>query len=165
MERVTISLEPDLLAAYDALVARRGYTNRSEAMRDLLRGVLRDQRLEDRADSPCVGCLVYIYDHTRRDLARRLVTAHHDRHDLGIATTHVHIDHDHCMESVMLRGPAHEVRAFADAVLAQPGVWSGHLHLVPVDARAGDHAHGTDDAAAGTEAEAPAGHLHPRPLP
>ncbi|MQX37749.1 nickel-responsive transcriptional regulator NikR [Roseospira navarrensis] len=131
MERVTISLDDDLLAAFDALGRRRGYTNRSEAIRDILRDVLDRQRLEDVPETPCFACLVYVYDHTRRDLASRLVTTHHGRHDLSIATLHVHIDHDHCMESVMLRGPARDIRAFADSVLAQPGVWSGALHLVP----------------------------------
>jgi len=131
--RVTISLDEDLLDAFDALGRQRGYTNRSEAVRDILRNVLTGQRLQEAPDMPCFGCLVYVYDHTKRDLASRLVTAQHGHHDLSIATLHVHIDHDQCMESVMLCGPAREVRAFADTVLAQPGVRSGHLHLVPRD--------------------------------
>lgn len=143
MERFTISLDDDLARQFDALLERTGHANRSEAIRDLIRDRLEAER-RTRAEGACVASLSYIYDHQARQLAARLTQAQHDHHDLTIATVHIHIDHDTCMETVMLRGPMAAVRAFADRVLAQAGVRHGQLHVVPAAESVEHHHHGTD---------------------
>jgi CopG family transcriptional regulator, nickel-responsive regulator len=139
MKRLTMSLDDDLAGAFDALVRARGYENRSEAFRDLLRHDLGEVRRRDRPDGPCVATLSYIYNHHQRQLAARLTEVQHAHHELTVATTHAHLDHEHCIETVILRGRTDAVQAFAEAVIAQPGVIHGQLHLVPMTAR---HAHG-----------------------
>lgn len=156
MERITISLDDDLLKEFDRLIARRAYSNRSEAVRDILRQHLREHRLESGSAAHCVACLSYVYNHHERELARRLTQSQHDHHDLGLSTLHVHLDHDHCMESVILRGRVENVRAFADALIAERGIRHGNLHLIPVDLSVETHDHET--AAHGDEA-----HLHSHP--
>lgn len=139
MKRLTMSLDDDLADAFEALVRSRGYENRSEAFRDLLRQDLSNVRLRDRPDQPCVATLSYVYNHHQRQLAMRLTDLQHEHHELTVSTTHAHLDHDHCIETVILRGKTAEVRAFADSVIAQPGVSHGNLHLVPMAER---HSHG-----------------------
>ncbi|TCZ66143.1 nickel-responsive transcriptional regulator NikR [Roseicella aquatilis] len=141
MQRVTITIDDDLLATVDALVAAKGYASRSEAVRDLLRAETdRSAALAEAA--PCVATLSYVYDHATRDLARRLTGAHHAHHDLSIASLHVHLDHDTCLEVAVLRGAAGMVRRFADAVTAERGVRRHALHLVPARIEEGQHDHG-----------------------
>jgi CopG family nickel-responsive transcriptional regulator len=141
MKRLTMSLDDDLAEAFEALVRERGYENRSEAFRDLLRHDLGQTRRTQRPAGPCVATLSYLYNHHQRQLATRLTDMQHEHHELTIAATHAHLDHDHCIETVILHGRTDQVQAFAQAVIAQPGVSHGHLHLVPVARR---HAHGHD---------------------
>lgn len=142
MKRLTMSLADDLADAFDALVQARGYENRSEAFRDLLRQDLGQQRLRDEPDAPCIATLSYVYNHHQRRLAARLTDLQHDHHELTVATTHAHLDHEHCIETAILRGRTAAVRAFAQQVIAQPGVSHGQLHLVPMAAhRAHGHEH------------------------
>jgi len=105
MQRITITIEDDLLAEIDTAAKARGYQNRSEIIRDLARAGLQ-QSAEDTAPSgQCVAALVYVYDHAARDLSKRLVQTFHGHHDLSLATLHVHLDHDSCLEVSVLRGP------------------------------------------------------------
>lgn len=140
MQRITITLDDDLMAEIDAFMAARGCENRSEAIRDLVRTSLAEEGPLAGAAQPCVGALVYVFDHDRRDLARRLTSTHHHRHDLSLATTHVHLDAGTCLEVALLRGPTGEVRHFADHVMAERGVRYGRLVVVPVEPEAGPHA-------------------------
>lgn len=142
MERVTISLDDDLLAQFDGYIERKGYGNRSEAIRDLLRERLESDRLATDADAHVVGCLSYVFNHHQRDLSGRLTRAQHDHHDLVVSTLHVHLDHENCLEVAVLDGHAEDVRAFADATIAETGVRHGHLHLVPTDRVHDAHRHG-----------------------
>jgi CopG family nickel-responsive transcriptional regulator len=143
MERITITIDDDLLATVDALVTRRGYTSRSEAIRELMRDAAkRDFNAAGRA--PCVATLTYVYDHNTRELSQRLVAAQHDHHDLGIATTHVHFDHESCLEVAILRGPIDEVQHLADQLTAQRGVRHAALHIVPLKMSSSAHSHGPD---------------------
>ena len=150
MMRLTMSLDDHLAEAFDAIVAERGYANRSEAFRDLLRGHIGSQRQAEHPEGPCVGTLSYVYDHHQRQLAMRLTDMQHDHHELTVSTTHAHLDHDHCIEVVILRGPTAQVQAFANAVIAQPGVSHGQLHLVPMAAH---HAHGHEHMHPATQAD------------
>jgi CopG family nickel-responsive transcriptional regulator len=147
MERFTISLDEKLASEFDKLIRERGYLNRSEAVRDMLRGKMDTLRLEDSQAPFCVASLSYVYNHHERDLAERLTGLQHNHHDLVVATTHVHLDHDNCLETVMLRGRTEVVRRFADALIAERGVRHGQINLVPVDEDAGHghvHSHPTN---------------------
>ena len=141
MKRLTMSLDDKLADAFEAIVKERGYENRSEAFRDLLRHDLGEVRRAALPDGPCIATLSYLYNHHQRQLASRLADMQHEHHELTISTTHAHLDHDLCIETVILRGRTDQVQAFAQAVIAQPGISHGHLHLVPVALR---HAHGHD---------------------
>jgi len=137
VERVTITIDAELLAFVDALSTAQGYGSRSEAIRDILRKAARTEQQADPA-APCFATLAYVYDHETRDLARRLTNQQHDHHDLSIATLHVHLDRHECLEVAVLRGTTGNVRAFADGVVSQRGVRHGQLHLLP---GAPDHTH------------------------
>jgi CopG family nickel-responsive transcriptional regulator len=137
MQRVTISLEETLAEAFDSLIAGQGYESRSEAMRDLVRKAIAE-RQDASPDGDCVGNLSYVYNHHVRALAQRLTEISHEHHDLVVATFHVHLDHDHCLESMMLKGHTAQVRALADAIRAERGVRFGELNLIAV-APNGDH--------------------------
>ena len=137
MQRVTISLEETLAEAFDGLIAGQGYESRSEAMRDLVRKAIAERR-DAAPDGDCVGNLSYVYNHNVRALAQRLTEISHEHHDLVVATFHVHLDHDHCLESMMLKGHTAQVRALADAIRAERGVRFGELNLIAV-APNGDH--------------------------
>jgi CopG family nickel-responsive transcriptional regulator len=142
MERMTISLDDELAAQFDAYLEAKGYKNRSECMRDLIREKLEQERLDTRDQGHCVGTLTYVFNHHERELSRRLTQAQHHHHDIAISTLHVHLDHDHCMETVVLSGQVKSVQEFADSVIARPGVRHGRLYLVPVDMEQGEHHHG-----------------------
>lgn len=156
MERITISLDEDLARQFDGFMQSQGYRNRSEAIRDLIRERLVAERLGSPEGEHCVGSLTYVYNHHERELASRLTRAQHHHHDLALSTMHVHLDHDHCLETVILRGHTAEVRDFAQSVVAQPGVRHGAFHLIPVDMEQSAHGqgqhHGHDHA-----------HVHSRP--
>jgi len=133
MERFTISLSEELAREFDALIAERGYENRSEAVRDLIRRALQAQRRQAQPHAHCVGCLSYVYNHHERDLADRLIELQHEFHDLCVSTLHVHLDHENCMEGVVLRGHLEEVQAFADRLIAERGVRHGQLNVVTAE--------------------------------
>jgi CopG family nickel-responsive transcriptional regulator len=140
VERITISIDADLLAFVDAACAARGYGSRSEAIRDMLREAANAETAAAE-QAPCVATLSYVYDHETRDLARRLTDRQHDHHDLSVATLHVHLDRHECLEVSVLRGPSGAVRRFADGVVSQRGVRHGHLHLLPDTEPAAPHNH------------------------
>jgi CopG family nickel-responsive transcriptional regulator len=147
MERITISIDTALAQEFDQLITARGYKNRSEAVRDLVRSHLQIQRTEHQPTGHCVANLSYVYNHHERDLAERLTALQHHQHDLTVATLHAHLDHDNCLESVILRGATAAVRAFSDALMAQPGVRHGQLNVVAVELDGGHvHAHGQQHA-------------------
>src|ERR1700733_15080708 len=132
MDRFTISLGEELASAFDELKKQRGYTTRSEAVRDILRDLL--QRRDQARDSNgfCVASLSYVYNHHERQLSERLVNLQHDHHDLTVASMHVHLDHEQCLETTTLKGPAKAVRRLADEIMAERGVRHGQLNLVSV---------------------------------
>jgi CopG family nickel-responsive transcriptional regulator len=140
MERFTISLDDDLAHEFDSLIAARGYVNRSEAVRDILRANMDRLREASDEDAHCVAVLSYVYNHHERELAERLVILQHAHHDLTVSSMHAHLDHEHCIETVILKGHAREVRTFADALCAERGVRHGQLNLVTVS-EAGEHTH------------------------
>lgn len=141
MERITATLDEGLVEELDRFQRDRGYQNRSEALRDLIRAGLQGTA-DDHEGGACVGALVYVYDHEVRALAKRLTTAQHDHHDLSVATMHVHLDHHSCLEVAVLRGSSAAVRHFSEHVIAERGVRHGRLVVIPVALEAEAHAHG-----------------------
>jgi len=159
VQRITITVDDDLLSQLDAFMERKAYENRSEAFRDLLRERLDRDRVETGEASHCIACLTYVYNHEERELARRLTRAQHEHHDLALSTLHVHLDHDNCMETVVLRGGIDAVREFANQVISQPGVRHGNLHLVPAEVQLGEHSHSPSHSRG--EGDLPHLHSHP----
>jgi CopG family nickel-responsive transcriptional regulator len=148
MQRTTITLDDDLMARLDEFMASRRYANRSEAIRDLVRMGLQQTTVESSPRMHCLAAAIYVYDHEARALSSRLTRAAHQHHDLSLATLHVHLDHDSCMEVTVLRGEVQEVQHFADHVIAERGVRHGRLLVVPVEERSESHPHGSGGAAA-----------------
>ncbi|MDB5502272.1 MAG: nickel responsive regulator [Tardiphaga sp.] len=135
MQRITITLDDDLMEQLDAMIAEHGYQNRSEAIRDFARAgmqqAMQDKGQEKDRSGECVAALVYVYDHAARDLSRRLVDTYHHHHDLSLATLHVHLDDDNCMEVTALRGQGNDVQHFADHIIAERGVKYGRVVMMP----------------------------------
>ena len=155
MERVTITIEAELLATVDRMVEQKGYGSRSEAVRDLVREVT-DRQAVMAPDEPCIATLSYVYDHEVRDLARRITRTHHDHHEISLASLHVHLSHVTCLEVAVLRGPSGAIRRFADSVTSQRGVRHHQLHIVPDHGEQEQHDHGNGNGNGNGR------HSHPR---
>jgi len=125
--RFGISLGKDLLDRFDALVAERGYASRSEAFRDLIRSSLVQE--EWRGSGEVAGAVTLIYDHHKRDLVNRLTEIQHDAGHRIISTQHIHLDHDHCLEIIAVRGRAAEVHRLADSLRSAKGVLQGTVSM------------------------------------
>ncbi len=132
MQRVTITLDEELLAAIDQRVGTHGYQGRSEAVRDLLRAGLLEPQPGDR-DAGCIATLSYVYDHHTRELSKRLNGTFHSHHGLTLSTLHVHLDHGNCLEVSVLQGPTGQVADLARQVIAERGVRHGNVQIIPVD--------------------------------
>jgi CopG family nickel-responsive transcriptional regulator len=150
MQRITITLDDDLMDELDRMIVEHGYQNRSEAIRDFTRAGMQQAAQEMGKSGSCVAALVYVYDHAARDLSRRLVENYHGHHDLSMATLHVHLDDDNCMEVTALKGTGAEVQHFADHVIAERGVRYGRLVMIP-----------TEDGKKKAVAHKKPGHRHP----
>jgi CopG family nickel-responsive transcriptional regulator len=146
MQRITITMDDELLAALDHVIAVSGYQNRSEAIRDLTRAGIAQLQEQSNTLRSGVAALVYVYDHQERELAKRLAKSSHEHHDLSVATMHVHLDHDSCMEVAVLKGAMRDVRHFAQHVISERGVRHGQLLTVPVEFDNQKHAHDAEPA-------------------
>lgn len=135
MQRITITLDDDLLADIDAIAAERGYQNRSEVIRDLARNGLAQMQDDGGKASAWVGALVYVYDHGARNLSHRLVETAHEHNDIAIATMHVHLDDASCLEVTAMKGSRSEIQHFADHVIAERGVRYGRVVMIPAAER------------------------------
>lgn len=133
--RFGISLGEDLLDRFDALVAERGYASRSEAFRDLIRGSLVEE--EWRTGGEVAGAVTLVYDHHKKDLVSRLTDIQHDAHDLILSTQHIHLDHDHCLEIIAVRGRAADVRRLADSLRSVKGVLQGTVNMASTGKKLG----------------------------
>ena len=142
MRRMTISMDDDLADLFDQFMEEKGYTSRSEAIRDLLRGEIGREGVAEGTARECVGTRSYVFNHHERQLASRLAAMHHDHHDVTVSAMHAHLDHDNCLETVILRGPTKTVVEFAESVIAEKGVRHGKINVIPVDADAHGHSHG-----------------------
>jgi len=125
VRRTGVSIEADLLDKFDNLIAKRGYKNRSEALRDLIRESLVTEEIEQNRE--VVATLSMIYDHHRHDLSNKLNEIQHHSHQNVLAATHVHLDHDNCLEVVIMKGRSGEIKRLADQMLSMRGVKHGKL--------------------------------------
>lgn len=140
MQRITITIDDDLLEVVDALKRQRGYESRSEAFRDIVRDAANRERAED-ADAMCIAVLSYVFDFETRDLAQRLTRVQHDHHDMFAANMRVALDHSSCLEISALRGPSHVIQEVSDEITTQRGVRHANLHVVPVKISSKPHRH------------------------
>lgn len=128
LTRFGISMDEILLNHFDKLILKKGYNNRSEAIRDLVREKIVEESIEY-TDQEVFGALVFIYDHHKRELEKKLSNFQHDYYKNIISTTHVHISHDECLEVIILRGKANLLKNIADQLLSFKGVLNGKLTL------------------------------------
>ncbi|HEX8984120.1 MAG TPA: nickel-responsive transcriptional regulator NikR [Bryobacteraceae bacterium] len=133
LSRIGVAIDSDLLEKFDRLIARRGYTNRSEAFRDMIREEL-VERTRESPDSYVVGTVTLVYDHHVRLLTDKLTNLQHDFHRAILSTLHVHLDHDHCLEVLVVRGRASEVQKIADILSSTKGVKHGRLTITSAGA-------------------------------
>ena len=124
--RFGISADDELIKRFDALIAEKGYVNRSEAIRDLIRNSLVEEQWSRGAEET-VGTVTLVYNHHTRDLADKLTEHQHSHHDAIVSALHVHLDAHHCLEVVVLRGKAKEVKRLADELIGTKGVKHGKL--------------------------------------
>lgn len=123
--RFGVSLDSDLLDKFDSLAEKRGYKNRSEALRDLMRDYLVKKEWE--SDEEIVGTITLVYDHHVHELSETLTDFQHDHSKSVLSTLHIHLDHDNCLEVIVVRGTADNVREFADRLISTKGVKHGKL--------------------------------------
>jgi CopG family nickel-responsive transcriptional regulator len=134
--RIGVSLEPELLSRFDRLCGRRGYENRSESLRDLIRSQLSEDELAS-GDGEAVGTVTVIYDHHRRELESKLTEYQHRHLHAIVSALHVHLSESLCLEVLVLRGRASEIRRVADGLVSARGVQHGRLVMTSL----GEHLH------------------------
>jgi CopG family nickel-responsive transcriptional regulator len=141
LSRTGVSIEDGLLKEFDRLIARRGYGNRSEAFRDLIRDALLAEMVE--TNKPVVGTLTLVYDHHIPNLAQKLTEIQHTAGTMILAATHIHLDHHYCLEVIIMKGRGKELQAVADGMLALRGVELGKLVMTNSGAnlKQGEHKH------------------------
>jgi CopG family nickel-responsive transcriptional regulator len=125
--RTGVSLEDDLLNEFDRLITKRGYQNRSEAIRDLIREALLAENID--SNKPVVATLTLVYDHHVPNLSQKLTEAQHVAGAMVLAATHVHLDHHYCLEVIIMKGRSKDIQSVADHILALRGVELGKLVL------------------------------------
>ena len=131
VERVGISFEPELLESFDRMIKTKGYTNRSEAIRDLVRRALLEEQVRV-GTGEVIGTLTYIYNHHEGDVNRRLMNLQHDHHTEILFTSHVHMSHDMCLEVLIVKGKAGNVTNLTDNIKAIKGVKHGEMVITKV---------------------------------
>ncbi len=134
MQRVTITIDSDLLNQLDRFMHEKNYANRSEAIRDITRDRLEQESLEENVISKsCIATLSYLYDFEERELSKRLAKIHHNAHSLHQSTMQVHIDEKTCYETVILKGSVQQVKDIANSIIAERGIRHGTLEITPVE--------------------------------
>ncbi len=127
LKRFSISLDEQLLEQFDEYIRPRGYSNRSEAVRDLIRKVLVNEEWEQ--DSEVVGVVSIVYNHHQPQLQEKITELQHTYHQLITSTTHVHMEHHNCLEVTIVKGRATLVRELAEKLMALRGVKDGNLAM------------------------------------
>jgi len=133
LSRIGVAIDSHLLDKFDRLIAQRGYANRSEAFRDLIRDELVEKTWES-PESNVVGTVTLVYNHHVRLLGEKLTSLQHDFHHSILSTLHIHLDHDNCLEVLVVRGKSSEVRKVADVLISTKGVKHGRLTITTTGA-------------------------------
>ena len=128
LTRIGVAIDADLLEKFDELIEQRGYPNRSEAFRDLIRNELVEESWQS-PESEVVGSVTLVYNHHVRQLNDKLLDLQHDHHDSILSTLHVHLDHENCLEVLLIKGKAAAVKQIAHALISTKGVKHGRLTL------------------------------------
>jgi len=128
LKRLSISIPKELSAAFDKRSKRKGYGNRSEAIRDLIRDELVKEEWSD-PKAHVAATLTLVYDHHTRTLTDRITEVQHDAGELIVSALHVHLDHHNCLEVVVLRGAAKDVQALGDSLASIRGIKHAQLTL------------------------------------
>ncbi len=132
LERVGVSLDKNLLSQFDDLIAGQGYSNRSEAIRDLIRDRLDQEQLSDPASQAVAGIFL-VYDHHSTQLSNKLIELQHN-HLLGvIASTHIHLDHHNCLEVIFVKGKVTDIQKLADQMGSLKGVKLSKTNMMSID--------------------------------
>ena len=126
LSRIGVSIDSELLHRFDSFIADKGYENRSEAFRDLIRDRLVGSAVVG-PNALVVGTVTLIYDHHTRLLPEKLTDIQHDHHEIIISTLHAHLDHENCLEVIVLRGKSKDVQKLADRLISTKGVQHGRL--------------------------------------
>ncbi|MCY7377634.1 MAG: nickel-responsive transcriptional regulator NikR [Pyrinomonadaceae bacterium] len=130
LSRFGVSAEEELLQNFDRMISAQGYSNRSEALRDLMRDALVKSKLEDAPETgEVLGSLTLVYDHHATDLADKMNALQHEFFNFIVSVLHVHISHDDCLEVIVLRGEIQQIRSLADSLLSLRGVKHGKLFI------------------------------------
>lgn len=129
LARFGVSIDQRLLENFDQMITVKGYDNRSEAIRDMIRNALVEELVNRADDTPTVGTVTLVYDHHTRDLSDKLTGHQHSHHDAIVSTLHVHLDAHNCLEIVVVRGTAAQVKRLADELIGTKGVKHGKLVL------------------------------------
>ncbi|MEA3558356.1 MAG: nickel-responsive transcriptional regulator NikR [Candidatus Thermoplasmatota archaeon] len=132
VDRVGVSFEPELLKEFDSLISEKGYTSRSEAIRDLVRKVIIESKME-KEQGEVIGTLTYVYNHHIGEVSSKLMDLQHAHTHEILFNTHVHMDHDMCLEMLIVKGEASNVRSLTDSVKAIKGVKHGELVITRSD--------------------------------
>lgn len=146
LTRFSVSMPADLVRDLDAMLREKGYGNRSQAVADMARTALVEHR-QHRDNEEIAGTITLVYNHHKPHLQAALTDVQHDHHHLIVSTLHVHLDHDHCLEALVVRGKAREVKAIADELLSCKGLRHGRLTVTATGhdmkpSREEHHAHG-----------------------
>ena len=128
LTRIGVAIDSDLLEKFDELIDLRGYPNRSEAFRDLIRNELVEESWKS-PESEVVGSVTLVYNHHVRQLNDKLLDLQHDHHNSILSTLHVHLDHENCLEVLLIKGKAAAVNQIANALISTKGVKHGRLTL------------------------------------
>lgn len=128
--RFAVSLDGQLLDQFDRARIKRQYETRSEAIRDLIRNHLVEDTWDDKRET--MGTITLVFDHHVHDLTEKLTSIQHDYHKMILSTLHVHIDHDHCLEVLAVKGRGRDIRTVADSLISIKGVQHGKLTMTTI---------------------------------
>lgn len=145
MQRITITIDNQLYNEIEKLAHARGYQNRSEIIRDMIRAGI-SETSETSPTGECIASVVYVYEQETRELPQRLAHAFQQHHDLSVATMRVSLDHDSCMEVAVLRGKSQDVQRLANQIIAERGARHGRIAMIPATIETTRHKHGNRHA-------------------
>jgi CopG family nickel-responsive transcriptional regulator len=131
VKRFGVSLEEDILTSLDELVKKNKFPNRSQAIRNLIKGTLVSEKVDK--NKIVAGAIVIVYDHHRRELNSKLMNVQHDFHELILSTQHVHLAHDLCLETIAVKGKAQLLLTLADKIIGTKGIKHGKLVMTDIE--------------------------------